>query len=230
LAEANIRPHKGNRSNPDYDYELFRKENPRARGREEKSTDLSRQHSEMQAVFLQSFTKLWMPRSSSCCLHSTRGTDGVSQGKLPPSQVPENAQHHQLAKGPSLLSPAAGEYKCLKREFLPSASSNLEGRSVHTSRWILHPASFWGKDPQARGRTHRKCRNADTCNGVHIPWRKRIPRCCGRRQSSLILMTRSCELRKHVVVGAGTRYGRFDWISLSVYVAVGMSCPRCGSR
>ena len=65
LAEANIRPHKGNRSNPDYDYELFRKENPRARGREEKSTDLSRQHSEMQAVFLQSFTKLWMPRSSS---------------------------------------------------------------------------------------------------------------------------------------------------------------------
>jgi hypothetical protein len=182
----------------------------------------------MQAVFLQSFTKLWMPRSSSCCLHRTRGTDGVSQGKLPPSQVPENAQHHQLAKGPSLLSPAAGEYKCLKREFLPSASSNLEGRSVHTSRWILHPASFWGKDPQARGRTHRKCRNADTCNGVHIPWRKRIPRCCGRRQSSLILMTRSCELRKHVVVGAGTRYGRFDWISLSVYVAVGMSCPAAG--
>ena len=35
-----------------------------------------------------------------------------------------------------------GEYKCLKREFLPSASSNLEGRSVHTSRWILHPASL----------------------------------------------------------------------------------------
>jgi hypothetical protein len=29
-----------------------------------------------------------------------------------------------------------GEYKCLKREFLQSASSNLEGRSVHTSRWI----------------------------------------------------------------------------------------------
>ena len=75
---------------------------------------------------------------------------------------------------------------------------------------------------------NRKCRNADTCNGVYIPWRKRIPRCCGRRQSSLILMTRSCERRKHVVVGAGTRYGRFDWIILSVFVAVGMSCPGAG--
>jgi len=41
-------------------------------------------------------------------------------------------------------------------------------------------------------------------------------------------MTRSCERRKHVVVGAGTRYGRVDWISLSVYVAVGMSCPAAG--
>jgi hypothetical protein len=63
--------------------------------------------------------------------------DGVSQGKLPPAQVPDNARHYRLAKGPSLLSPQQGEYKCLKREFLQSASPNLEGRSVRTSGSVL---------------------------------------------------------------------------------------------
>lgn len=117
----------------------------------------------------------------------------------------------------------------MPKKGIPSICEFKSGRQVCT-----HPAGsftrllYCGKDTQARGCTHRKCRNADTCNGVHIPWRKRIPRWCGRRQSSLILMTRSCERRKHVVVGAGTRYGRVDWISLSVYVAVGMSCPAAG--
>ena len=167
LAEANIRPHKGNRSNPDYDYELFRKENPRARGREEKSTDLSRQHSEMQAVF---FTKFYK------AMDAPFEVPAVCIAREVPMGCRKESCH--LRKCLIMLSIISsrkalpfshqqpGEYKCLKREFLPSASSNLEGRSVHTSRWILHPASFWGKDPQARGRTQskmQKCRYVQWC-------------------------------------------------------------------
>lgn len=100
LAGANSRPTTKNyRSNPEY--EMIRKESREPWGGEENRTDLTRQHLEMQAVFLQFFYKVLTLRSNFRFLRSTGGTDRMVRGKPPPSQVFDNAWHCRRAKGPS---------------------------------------------------------------------------------------------------------------------------------
>jgi hypothetical protein len=71
---------------------MIRKESREPWGGEENRTDLTRQHMEMQAVFLQIFYKVLHSVQFSAYCRARAIPDGVAQRKLQPAQVLDNAR------------------------------------------------------------------------------------------------------------------------------------------
>ena len=146
LAGANTRPTTKNyRSNPEH--EMIRKESREPWGGEENRTDLTRQHMEMQAVFLQIFYKVLTLRSIFRLLQSTGDTRLVWRNascNLRKCLIMLGVVSSRL-RFPCSRRPA-GEHECLKREFLRLGNQGWR-RVVGRSRPVPAVGRIWHSEP-----------------------------------------------------------------------------------